>query len=101
MDNFDASVALATISELRAQRDLYLQQVNEMRVFIRSVPTLISRARLDAKLGQPTKFNYSLLGLLCAERLPSKRSASSDESSLPSSFPSTQTKSTNVTSSPS
>jgi hypothetical protein len=62
-----------TITMLQAQRDALQAQNDAMRAFIKTVPGLITEARLDAKQGKETKLNYSLIAELCKISISEKR----------------------------
>jgi hypothetical protein len=53
------------IEMLRQERDALLKQVDEMRAFINTVPTLLLSARLDAKQNKQTKFDFKHTSHLC------------------------------------
>jgi len=62
---FLETVSDAHLREITRQRDLLIAQVISMRSFIDTVPAQIVSARLDAKEGKPTKYDYDLHAELC------------------------------------
>lgn len=66
---FAVEIVDATYREVKRQRDVLAQQVEELRAFAREVPSMITRARIDAKLGEETKFDYKRHARLCAYRI--------------------------------
>ena len=49
----------AHIAELKKQRDALLKKVSLLSTIVRRVPSIIVSARLDARDGKPTKYDYT------------------------------------------
>jgi hypothetical protein len=62
--DFYSSVTEAHLAMVRKERDELLRRAKEMQAFIHTVPGLIASARLDAKEGKLTRFDYALTGKL-------------------------------------
>lgn len=57
------------ITELTRQRDLLLEQNQELVTLVRAIPSVILRARLDTKAGKETVYDYIRAGKACAIRV--------------------------------
>ena len=55
---FDEEVRDATLAEVTRQRNALASQVANLSAIVRSIPSVIASARLDAKEGKQTKYDY-------------------------------------------
>lgn len=63
------TVEQAHIRELTRQRDILAAQVVEMRALIQEIPLITMNARLDAKEGKQTVYDYTRAGRACEVRV--------------------------------
>lgn len=67
LDALRVEVEDRTFEMVRSERDNLLKKNAAMRNFIREVPALIASARLDAKAGMETIYDYDRAAELCKE----------------------------------
>lgn len=58
-EKLNEEVIHANLTEVRRQRDVLQKQVDELRALVQEFPGKLTNARLDAKEGVPTKYNYA------------------------------------------
>jgi len=61
-------ISQAHIDELKRQNTALLSQVKDLTALVHEIPGIIVRARLDAKEGAQTKYNYARAYKACAIR---------------------------------
>jgi phosphoribosyl-dephospho-CoA transferase len=67
-ETFSTEILRANNEELRRQRDALQTQVDELIALVRAFPGQLTAARLDAKEGRQTVYNYKAAERACAVR---------------------------------
>ena len=69
MKEFDDAILEAHMAELKRQNKILSTQVIEMRKLIETFPSQLISARLDARAGTKTKYNYRAAAKACEIRV--------------------------------